>query len=145
MKSRDTEREGFGSVSHPSKCQHAVYWPAADEINMGCQQCNPAGLGAGKEPMLPKSSGDALMRGEARETCVGCGNLRTYFAPECRHCGKPFPEDSSRGVGLANLHQSGSCPECGSAVHYETEKKSVWLCADCGAKFKAPKLKGREA
>ena len=48
---------------------------------------------------------------------------------------QPFPR-----IPCANRRQAGSCPECGSTVHYETDKKSVWQCADCDTKFKAPKI-----
>ena len=61
----------------------------------------------------------------------------------CRNCGQPFPEDDSRGreQGTANRHQPGACPECSCCVHYETEKKSIWQCADCATLYKAPKEK----
>jgi hypothetical protein len=127
-------------VSHPSKCQHSVYWPASDEVNLGCQQCNPNGLGAGEAPVLPRSSSDTLGRSDARENCE-CGNLRTYFTNNCRHCGKSFPEAELRGQSnlTANRRQTGACPECCSTIHYETNKKGTWECSDCGTKFKAPK------
>ena len=127
-------------MSHPSKCSHDVYWPSGDEINLGCQLCNPDGLGAGATPVLPRSSSDTLGRDDARETCV-CGNLRTYFTNNCRHCGAAFPETDLRGQSdvTANRRQSGACTECGSTIHYETKKKSVWECADCGTQFRAPK------
>lgn len=136
------ERERFGSVSHPSKCSHSVYWPAADEIALACQLCNPDGMPAGQDPILPRSSSDSLGRDVTRECCVHCGNIRTYFAPNCRNCGLPFPDDDSRGQGqeTANRHRGGDCSECGSTIHYETNKKSVWECSDCGHKFRAPKL-----
>lgn len=127
-------------MAHPSKCSHDVYWPAADEINLGCQLCNPDGLGAGEVPVLPRSSGNSLGRhDEARETCHACGNLRTYFKTVCMHCGAAFPDDNLRGRGqeTANRRQVGTCPDCGSAVHYETKKKSVWACADCNTEYRA--------
>jgi predicted RNA-binding Zn-ribbon protein involved in translation (DUF1610 family) len=133
-------------VSHPSKCSHGVYWPAADPINLGCQACNPDGLGGGDVPVLPRSSSDTLGRHDEHETCHGCGNIRTYFSQQCRHCGAAFPDDGarSRGQETANRLQLGACPECGSTVHYETKKKSEWECADCGKKYKALKLKDTE-
>jgi DNA-directed RNA polymerase subunit RPC12/RpoP len=92
--------------------------------------------------VLPRSSGDTLGRGDgAHATCIACGNLRTYFTANCRNCGAQFPDDQrGRGQTTANRRQSGECPKCGSTVHYETDKKSVWQCCDCDEKFKAPKL-----
>lgn len=126
-------------MSHASKCEHGCYWPSADPVNLGCQLCNPDGLGVGENPILPRSSGDPLGRNDEHETCKGCGNLRTYFSKQCRHCGAAFPDDDirSRGQETANRRQIGSCPACGSSVHYETNKKSVWQCADCGTKYPA--------
>lgn len=143
QKQQDMERDRCGSVSHPSKCDHGVYWPAADAIALACQLCNPDGMPTGQDPILPRSSGDTLGRDETRECCTHCGNIRTYFAPNCRHCGLPFPEDDSRGhaQGTANRRQPGACPECSGCVHYETEKKSIWQCADCATLYKAPKEK----
>lgn len=131
-----------------ARCKHGVYLPPNDQesgLAWGCQLCYPAGhpeTEGAEAPVLPRSSGDTLCRrDDARETC-SCGNLRTYFTANCRHCGAAFPEDSLRGreQGTANRRQAGSCPECGSTVHYETDKKSVWQCADCDTKFKAPKI-----
>ena len=131
-------------MSHPNKCSHSVYWPAADDTALGCQSCNPDGMPSGATPVLPRSSGDTLGRenGE-RATCVACGCLRTYFTANCRNCGVQFPDDDARGHGqtTANRRQTGECPKCGSAVHYETDKISIWCCADCGEKYRAPKLK----
>ena len=133
-------------MSRPSKCSHGVYWPAADEINLGCQTCNPDGLGAGECPILPRSSSDVLVRYDAHETCKSCGGLRTYFSQQCMHCGAAFPDDDvrSRGQETANRRQIGACPECGSTVHYETKKKSEWECSDCRAKYKAPRLESEQ-
>jgi DNA-directed RNA polymerase subunit M/transcription elongation factor TFIIS len=93
-------------------------------------------------PVLPRSSGDTLGRKDSgRETCRACGNLRTYFTTNCRNCGAQFPDDGlrSRNQATANNRQAGECPKCGSTIHYDTEKKSIWCCADCGEKYRAPK------
>jgi len=127
-------------VSHPSKCEHGVYWPANDNINGGCQQCNPDGLPDGPTPVLPRSSADALAQNNAALThCKKCGNVRTYCTPNCRVCGTPFPVVDLHAQGPSNKKQPGSCPECGSNVHYETKKISEWECSECGTKFRAPK------
>ena len=133
-------------MSHLSKCFHGVYWPAADKVNLGCQLCNPDGMPTGADPILPRSSSDTLGRDETRECCTHCGNIRTYFTPNCRHCGGAFPEDDSRGHKqvTANRRQAGACPECFSTIHYETNKKSIWECSDCGHKFRAPKFVERD-
>ena len=129
-------------MKHPFKCSHGVYWPATDEINLGCQYCNPDGLGVGECPVLPRSSSDSLGRFDAHDTCMACGNMRTYFSQQCRHCGAAFPDDDARGRGqeTANRKQLGACTSCGSTVHYETSKKGEWECSDCGVKYKAPRL-----
>ncbi len=72
--------------------------------------------------------------------CTKCGNVRTYCTPNCRVCGTPFPEvDFNSQDGPSNRKQLGACPECGSNVHYETNKLSEWECSECGKKFRAPK------
>lgn len=129
-------------MSHPSKCPHDVYWPANDPVNLGCQQCNPDGLGNdGSVPILPRSSGDTLGRRDDKRECCPCGNVRTYSGPNCRACNKPFPESDLRGraMAAANQLQAGTCPQCGSAVHFETKKKNTWQCADCNTEYNAPK------
>ncbi len=121
-------------------CEYGVYIGCNDTLALACQLCNPDGLGAGATPVLPRSSSDTLGRDDARENCI-CGNLRTYFTNNCRHCGAAFPETDLRGQSdvTANRRQSGACTECGSTIHYETKKKSMWECADCGTQFRAPK------
>lgn len=129
-----------------SKCEHGVYFPAGDPVNLGCQLCNPDGLGAGEAPVLPHSSGDTLHHKTSTvDTCV-CGNVRTYSLPNCRVCHRPFPETEQRGRSqtAANSRQAGVCPECGSTVHYEMLKKGWWCCADCECEYRAPKLRGEE-
>ncbi len=45
----------------------------------------------------------------------------------------------------ANLHNTDTsrCPECGSGVHYESEKsKRVWICADCSHEYRRPNANG---
>jgi len=128
-------------VSHPSKCEHGVYWPAADAINLGCQVCNPDGLPDGPVPVLPRSASDVLAQKTIpASNCVKCGNVRTYSMPNCRVCSTPFTETDLRGYDSpSNKKQPGMCPECSSTVHYETVKKSIWECSECGTKFKAPK------
>ena len=138
-------------MSHPRKCQHDVYWPSADPVNLGCQQCNPSGLGNdGSIPLLPRSSSDALGRPDKKENCKQCGNIRTYFSPNCQHCGAVFPEVELRGViNPSNITQAGACPKCHSTIHYEVVRngkvlKSVWCCADCENEYKAPSRAGDE-
>ncbi len=137
-------------VSHPSKCEHGVYFPANDEVNLGCQSCNPDGLPAGSEPILPRSSSDGLGRQEKKENCKQCGNIRTYFSPNCRHCGALFPEVELRGIiNPSNITQVGACPKCHGTVHYEVivrgkVLKSRWECSDCGEIYAAPKRAGDE-
>jgi DNA-directed RNA polymerase subunit M/transcription elongation factor TFIIS len=124
------------------KCSHGVYWPASDEVNLGCQQCNPAGLPDGPTPVMPRTAADALMQKVVAVTnCSKCGNVRTYSTPNCRVCATPFPEIDLRGIeGPANKHQVGDCPDCGSSVHYEVkDKPGKWECVECGKVFRAPK------
>ena len=126
-----------------AKCEHGIYMSGADAAigkSWGCCQCFPDGHPETVEtPVLPRSSADVLTRDNARETCV-CGNLRTYFAKECRHCGAPFPDVDSRAVtSQSNTRvNAGACPACRSTIHYETNKVSEWECSDCGTKYKAP-------
>lgn len=128
------------------KCAHGVYWPDADPVALSCQLCNPGGTGDGPVPILPRSSADPLnaVKTEKIETCE-CGNVRTYFSDICRFCHKPFPKDLERGrvQGTANAHAAGTCPECGSTIHYETKKKNEWECADCGELYPASKKVGK--
>ena len=132
-------------VSSIQRCVHGIYMSAADAASgksWGCDSCWPDGRPETATPVLPRSSGDTLGRDEGeRVKCHACGNLRTYFAKQCRVCGADFPDDDLRGRGqmTANRRQVGECSQCGSAVHYETEKKSVWQCADCMTLFKAPR------
>lgn len=130
------------------KCSHGIYWPSKDPIAFGCQQCNPDGMGDGAIPVLPRSSGDPLeshVVSHADDYCTQCGNVRTYSSPDCRVCGKMFPVVELRGqTSASNNRQSGQCPKCNSAVHFETDKPSVWECSDCGEHYKAPKRKGDE-
>lgn len=128
------------------KCDHGVYWPAGDSVNRGCQQCNPEGLGAGDAPILPRSSGDVLTHQTPSLDYCTCGNVRTFSFPNCRVCGKPFPDIDrrSRTQFSANSRQAGTCPKCNSAVHYQTKKKGQWECVDCGTVYVAPKLKDDE-
>lgn len=126
------------------KCEHGVHLSPGETLSWGCQQCYPNGHPEVTEnPVLPRSSGDTMGRKESeRELCGSCGNMRTYSGPACLRCLTPFPDDGHRGRGqvTANSRQVGACPECGSCVHYDTEKKSVWECSDCGEKFRAPKV-----
>ena len=129
------------------RCPHDIYMPDADAPtgkSWGCTACFPDGHPeTTRVPVLPRSSADVLGRDNVRENCSNCGNLRTYFAPNCRHCGALFPDVDVRSVTTQQHTRlsPGACPECRSAIHYETDKKSVWLCADCGTEYKAPKLK----
>ena len=128
-------------MNHPSKCAHSVYWPANDPVNLGCQICNPAGLGESPAPIMPRSSSDALTQKMVAVTnCKGCGNVRTYCTDSCRVCGTPFPAADLRGHdGPSNKKQAGGCSACGSTIHYETDKKNLWECAECGETYRAPK------
>lgn len=131
-----------GHIMSIRKCEHGVYWPEGHEVAHSCQQCNPGGTGTGATPVLPRSSSDPLFATKTKdaETCGTCGNLRTYYAPNCRACGTVFPPTELRGreQGTANLHTPGVCPNCNSTVHYELSTKR-WECADCGTTYKAPK------
>jgi len=142
--SRGTWKEASTVEQVKNKCGHGCYVSPGDTLSWGCQQCYPTGHpDATATPVLPRSSGDTLGRenGE-RATCIACGCLRTYFTANCRNCGVQFPDDDACGHGqtTANRRQTGECPKCGSAVHYETDKISIWCCADCGEKYRAPKL-----
>jgi len=139
-------RNKTGKVEQVNRCQHGIFISDADlesGKNWGCNACWPDGRPVTEAPVLPRSSSDTLGRenGE-RATCVACGCLRTYFTANCRNCGVQFPDDDACGHGqtTANRRQTGECPKCGSAVHYETDKISIWCCADCGEKYRAPKL-----
>jgi ribosomal protein L37AE/L43A len=125
-----------------AKCAHGIYMSGADEAigkSWGCDACYPDGRPDTESPVLPRSSGDALGRDSARETCK-CGNLRTYFSKECRHCGALFSDVDSRSITSQQNTRTnaGACPACRSTIHYETSKVSIWECADCGTKYKAP-------
>jgi hypothetical protein len=47
-------------------------------------------------------------------------------------------ELDAHAVGFANKRRSDCCPECGSPVHEEVSG-SLWACAECSTKYKAPK------
>jgi len=46
------------------------------------------------------------------------------------------------GENKANRRTPEQCPECGSFAHVELNK-SLWACADCDTKFRAPRRRGR--
>ena len=119
-----------------SKCEHGVYWPVADPINLGCQMCNPDGLLLdGPAPVLPR--GTAETPHAVSTNCTGCGNVRTYSSPTCRVCGKLFPEVVyAENTGKKSV---GACPACACPVHYETNRKTIWQCAECLKEYRAPK------
>lgn len=126
------------------KCEHGVYLPAADAASgksWGCSQCWPDGHPETTQvPIMPRSSADALGRDSARETCSACGNIRTYFSKNCRRCSALFPEVESHSITTQqNTRTStGACPNCRSTIHYETNKVSKWICADCDTEYTAP-------
>lgn len=56
----------------------------------------------------------------------------------CPACDAAYPVDkATREQTIANAHQQGACPECGSTVHYE--RGARWECSECGNDFAAPK------
>ena len=141
----DVLKFAWGGRVPINKCSHGVYLPAGDQINLGCQQCNPDGLGGEREVVLPRTSDTDVnfVRHVQREVCSNCGNVRTYSSDACRVCFRPFPalDTSGRLQPTANERERGRCPKCGSVIHYETKRRSVWECADCGTKFPAVKRK----
>ena len=136
-----------------NRCVHGVYLSVSDSLSglaWGCQQCFPAGHPeSGSEPVLPRSN-EGLNRRDKKENCKQCGNIRTYFSPNCRHCGAVFPEVELRGiVNPSNITQLGACPNCHSSVHYEVVVhgrvlKSKWQCAECDEIYNAPKRAGED-
>ena len=126
------------------KCQHGVYIPEGEAVALYCAICNPDGVPDGPIPILPRSAADLfnMNKTEGREYCPRCECLRTYSqdashpVDTCRVCGFKYPPKASRNQSEANAHPTGSCPECGSLVHYEVNKKT-WECADCGKKYPA--------
>ena len=127
-----------------NRCEHGIYISDADlpsGKSWGCNFCYPEGHPETTQaPILPESSGDPLGRDRSRKMCAKCGNMRTYYDKACVECGEPFPEEELRGKRSASggKRLPGCCKECGSTIHYETKKKSIWCCADCGSEYKAP-------
>jgi len=131
-----------------AKCEHGSYIPEGHTVAVYCRFCNPAGVADGPTPILPKSSGDALniKRTDSRGSCASCGCIRVYSMTKCPNpkCGADYPTDkATREQLVANAKQEGSCPECGSTVHYES--KDGWECCDCGKTYPAPKRLREEA
>lgn len=128
------------------RCPHGIYLPDGDEKAWGCQSCYPQGHLDTPVPVLPRSSGDPLNsnRTESLPKCE-CGAIALSTRTRCGVCGLPYPYGLSdaRTQGTANERAPGTCPDCGSNIHYETKKPSEWECADCGTKYPAPK--GRRA
>ena len=124
-----------------NKCVHGVYQPEGDQIAFYCSICNPNPV-TGPAPILPKSSGDplALDSTDNPEFCPGCGNMRLYSTESCNVCGFSWGKGAGREQGMANAKQPGTCPTCGSSVHYEF-KPGVWDCADCGECYPQPRRK----
>lgn len=123
-----------------AKCNHGVYIPEGETISLYCSICNPNGIPDGPVPMLPRSAGDLSNSSKTggREYCPKCECPRTYSKPICRVCSYMWPiEETGRHQGGANARPEGACPHCGSLIHFETKKKSVWLCADCDKEYKA--------
>ncbi len=145
MQKRATESGSRNGAQAVDRCEHGLYVSPGESKSWGCAQCYPDGHFAGPTPILPRSSGDPLNadRTDKMENCNNCGGIRTYSSTACRACGTPFPIDNSQGrvQASANVHAAGTCPKCGSAVHYETKKKSRWRCVDCDTIYPAPARK----
>ena len=134
------------------RCEHGIYLSEADVPSgrsWGCSSCFPDGHPeATQVPVLPRSAADSLMQKIVLPAnCTKCGNVRTYCTPNCRVCGTLFPEvDFNSQGGPSNKKQPGSCPECGSNVHFEVRdnlgrvSKTKWECSECCTKFHAPKM-----
>ena len=144
MKKWATESGSHNGAQVVDRCSHGVYRAPGDTKSWGCVQCFPDGHDAGPSPVLPRSSADPLnaARTAKQSECTQCGGLRTYSSTNCRACGTPFPIDDAAGrvQGSANAHAAGTCPSCGSAVHYEISK-SRWQCSDCDTIYPAPARK----
>ena len=91
------------------RCQHSVYMPPVDEPTGRSHSC-----GLCREMDFHAPTGGFSMP---------------------RRCSTDLRRDETT---KGNRHEPGVCP-CGSRIHYETEKPSEWLCADCGTTFLAAK------
>jgi hypothetical protein len=120
------------------KCEHGVYIPPGDLIANYCSLCHPERVG-GDTPVLPRSSGDPLrVKIANRERCPDCGGPRLFSQQVCPVCGCIFEAvEERREQAVANNRTPGTCPDCGSTVHYENAKSGYWDCADCGTIYRA--------
>lgn len=69
--------------------------------------------------------------------CQGTSILAVSNGGKCVICHSEFEIIAPTNL-RANNKQPGVCPNCGSGVHYEVDRKT-WKCADCDTKYKAPK------
>ena len=126
------------------RCEHGVYLPEGQTKAWGCQGCYPEGHPEvdGQKLVLPRSvnfSADIDIN-----RCPKCsGPLLSSFGTanvgRCVSCNEDFVIETRNPSARANTKQAGSCPECGSNIHYETSDKKFWTCADCANEYAAPR------
>jgi hypothetical protein len=109
----ETTRVQISSSSIP-RCPHSVYYPQKfidlREPNWGCGFCN-------------ERAHDGDM------------NIKRFVMPETGSL-----RDEPERLFANGAQSSGHCPKCFSRVHSVSEKSSrVWVCADCGTNFNAPR------
>lgn len=128
-----------------NKCKHGVYDPHGDGAY--CQFCNPA---TNEVSEIPKETPMFNRRGSLNMTETGRLPKCPYCAAQgitsilavsnggiCAVCHNEFTILAPHNL-RANNKQPGLCPQCGSGVHFEKDRKT-WKCADCDAEYKAPK------
>lgn len=125
-----------------NKCVHGVYDPHGDGAY--CQSCNPAGNPDIQAAPTFNRRGSLALTTTGKlpkcPTCQGNSILTVSNGGKCTICKTEF--DLTAPTNLrANNRQPGVCPECGSGVHFEVDRKT-WKCADCDTQYKAPKRLG---
>ncbi len=124
------------------RCKHDVYIPdEGTELAWSCTLCYPAGHPEAQTaaPVFNRRNSLNLTSTGKLPKCLDCDSILTVSSGgKCRHCGKEYELLAPEHL-RANNSQPGSCPECGSGVHYIGKTKRTWVCADCCHAYNAPK------
>lgn len=120
------------------RCKHGVYDPHGTGVYCGI--CNPLLHElVSQAPKFNRRGAMTLTETGKLPKCPDCGSILTVSGGGvCKHCGKEYEIQAPQNL-RANNTQPGICPDCGSGVHYTTDKARVWICADCGKDYDAPR------
>lgn len=121
-----------------NRCEHGVYLPPGETKSPGCQSCYPHGRADEKVPKFNRRGALNITSTGKLPKCPNCQATVPASENKCVECGLEFQVEAAEGL-RANNKQPGICPECSSGIHFETGNKKEWECADCGARYEAPR------